>query len=112
MSGIRVYKVGGPALEDPGLTAPLADEVRRGGSNAVLVHGGGRAVDRLLKALHIESRFAAETIAELARRGHVIDRWGEWNELAGHAHGITIDARTGVREGGSDPRSDGIALGC
>ena len=57
MSGVRVYKVGGPALEDPGLTAPLADEVRRGGGYAVLVHGGGRAVDRLLKALKIESRF-------------------------------------------------------
>jgi len=54
---VRVYKVGGPALEDPGLVGPLADEVRRGEGPAVLVHGGGRAVDRLLKALHIESRF-------------------------------------------------------
>ncbi|HEX9188749.1 MAG TPA: acetylglutamate kinase [Vicinamibacteria bacterium] len=54
---VRVYKVGGPALEDPGLVSPLADEVRRGDGPAVLVHGGGRAVDRLLKALHIESRF-------------------------------------------------------
>jgi acetylglutamate kinase len=56
-AGVRVYKVGGPALEDPGLVAPLADEVRRGSGKAVLVHGGGRAVDRLLKALGIESRF-------------------------------------------------------
>ena len=54
---VRVYKVGGPALEDPGLVGPLADEVRRGDGPAVLVHGGGRAVDRLLAALHIESRF-------------------------------------------------------
>jgi acetylglutamate kinase len=53
----RVYKVGGPALEDPGLTAPLAAEVKRGGGDVVLVHGGGRAVDRLLKALGVESRF-------------------------------------------------------
>jgi acetylglutamate kinase len=52
-----VYKIGGPALEDPGLMAPLADEVRRGSGPALLVHGGGRAVDRLLKALGIESRF-------------------------------------------------------
>ena len=36
---------------------PLADEVRRGEGPVVLVHGGGRAVDRLLKALAIESRF-------------------------------------------------------
>ena len=54
---VRVYKVGGPALEDPGLVGPLAAEVRRGEGPAVLVHGGGRAVDRLLKALDIESRF-------------------------------------------------------
>lgn len=53
----RVYKIGGPALEDVGLVGPLADEVRRGSSPAVLVHGGGRAVDRLLRALGIESRF-------------------------------------------------------
>ena len=54
---VRVYKVGGPALEDPGLVGPLAEEVRRGAGRAVLVHGGGRAVDRLLKELRIESRF-------------------------------------------------------
>jgi acetylglutamate kinase len=52
-----VYKVGGPALEDPELVGPLAGEVRRASSPVVLVHGGGRAVDRLLKALGIESRF-------------------------------------------------------
>jgi gamma-glutamyltranspeptidase len=61
--------------------------------------------------LHIEARFPRETIDELGRRGHVLDRWGDWNELAGHAHGITIDARTGMRAGGFDPRSDGAAVG-
>jgi acetylglutamate kinase len=53
----RVYKVGGPALEDPQLLGPLADEVRRGVGPALLVHGGGRHIDRLLRALAIESRF-------------------------------------------------------
>jgi acetylglutamate kinase len=53
----HVYKLGGPALEDPGLMGPLADEVRRLDGPAVLVHGGGRHVDRLLRALGIESRF-------------------------------------------------------
>ena len=61
--------------------------------------------------LHIEARFCAETIAELCRRGHPLDLWGDWNELAGHAHGITIDAQSGMRLGGSDPRSDGAAIG-
>jgi acetylglutamate kinase len=53
--GVRVYKVGGPALEDPTLIKPLAGEVRLGGGRAVLVHGGGRHIDRLLRALGIES---------------------------------------------------------
>jgi acetylglutamate kinase len=53
----HVYKLGGPALEDPGLLGPLADEVRRIEGPALLVHGGGRHVDRLLRALGIESRF-------------------------------------------------------
>jgi acetylglutamate kinase len=53
----RVYKLGGPALEDPGLIAPLAAEVRGSGRPVVLVHGGGRQVDRLLETLGIESEF-------------------------------------------------------
>jgi acetylglutamate kinase len=58
VSDVRVYKVGGPALEDPGLLGPLADEVRRGGDGrVVLVHGGGRHIERLLRSLAIESRF-------------------------------------------------------
>jgi acetylglutamate kinase len=54
---VRVYKIGGPALEDPALLPPLAAETRRGGGQALLVHGGGRAIERLLKALGLESRF-------------------------------------------------------
>jgi acetylglutamate kinase len=57
VTGVRVYKVGGPALEDPGLIPPLAAELRNGGGDALVVHGGGRHVDRLLRALSIESRF-------------------------------------------------------
>jgi acetylglutamate kinase len=53
---VHVYKVGGPALEDASLVAPLAAEVRRRG-RALLVHGGGRHVERMLQALEIESRF-------------------------------------------------------
>ena len=54
--GWVVYKLGGPALEDPGLVAPLAAELRRAKGPVVLVHGGGRHVDRLLRALDIETR--------------------------------------------------------
>jgi gamma-glutamyltranspeptidase/glutathione hydrolase len=61
--------------------------------------------------LNIESRYPAATIAALERRGHIVNRWPAWNELAGHAHGITIDPETGTLSGGADPRSDGAAIG-
>lgn len=72
---------------------------------------GRFALGETRDTLHIESRFGAEVIAELEKRGHNVDRWGAWNELAGHAHGITIDAQSGLHFGGSDPRSDGAAIG-
>jgi gamma-glutamyltranspeptidase/glutathione hydrolase len=62
--------------------------------------------------LHIEARYPRATIDELARRGHILDRWGDYNELAGHANGITIDPQSGALSGGADPRSDGAASGC
>jgi len=61
--------------------------------------------------LNMEGRFPAATLAELERRGHVIRRWPAWEELAGHAQGITIDPDTGARFGAADPRSDGAAIG-
>ena len=79
MSAARVYKLGGPALEDPGLLAPLAAEIRAT-PRAALVHGGGRHVERLLRALAIESRFvdgrretspAAMEVVEMVLSGSV-----------------------------------------
>jgi gamma-glutamyltranspeptidase/glutathione hydrolase len=61
--------------------------------------------------LNLEGRFPESTLAELARRGHAVNRWEAWNELAGHAHGITIDPDSRVLAGGADPRSDGAAIG-
>jgi gamma-glutamyltranspeptidase len=61
--------------------------------------------------LYIESRFPAETINALEQRGHTVHRWGAWNEQAGHAHGIVIGPEDRVLSGGSDPRSDGAAIG-
>jgi gamma-glutamyltranspeptidase/glutathione hydrolase len=72
---------------------------------------GRFALGEARDTLHIEARFPRGTIEELERRGHPVDRWGDWNELAGHAHGIVVDPRTGVRWGGADPRSDGAAIG-
>jgi gamma-glutamyltranspeptidase len=61
--------------------------------------------------LNVEGRFPEATLRELERRGHAVNRWPDWCELAGHAHGITIDPVSGMRVGGADPRSDGAAIG-
>jgi gamma-glutamyltranspeptidase len=61
--------------------------------------------------LNIEGRYPTATIVELERRGHLVNRWAAWNELAGHAHGITVDSDTATLAGGADPRSDGAAIG-
>jgi len=61
--------------------------------------------------LNIEGRFPEATLRELERRGHAVNRWPDWCELAGHAQGISIDPVSGVRIGGADPRSDGAAIG-
>lgn len=66
-AGIRVYKLGGPALEDPGLLPALAEELRRAPGRVLVVHGGGRQVERALQARGMGSRFVAgrrETTAE------------------------------------------------
>ena len=57
MTATFVYKLGGPALEDPGLLPALAEEVRRARGRVLLVHGGGRHVERALQARGLESRF-------------------------------------------------------
>jgi gamma-glutamyltranspeptidase len=72
---------------------------------------GRFALGEARDTLHAEARFPAATLAELERRGHTLNRWGNWNELAGHAHGIVIDPENGLRIGGADPRSDGAAVG-
>jgi gamma-glutamyltranspeptidase len=72
---------------------------------------GRFALGEARDTLHLEGRFPPETIATLEKRGHIVNRWADWCEMAGHAHGITIDPRSGVLCGGSDPRSDGAAIG-
>ena len=57
MTAVRVYKLGGPALEQEDLLPHLAAEVLRCPDRVLLVHGGGRAVERELAARGLESRF-------------------------------------------------------
>jgi gamma-glutamyltranspeptidase/glutathione hydrolase len=61
--------------------------------------------------LNMEGRYPEATVRELERRGHAVNRWPDWCELAGHAQGISVDPVSGMRIGGADPRSDGAAIG-
>jgi gamma-glutamyltranspeptidase len=72
---------------------------------------GRFALGEARDTLHMESRFPPGTIDALEQRGHPIHRWNAWNSQAGHAHGITVDQQSGTLIGGSDPRSDGAAIG-
>jgi gamma-glutamyltranspeptidase / glutathione hydrolase len=61
--------------------------------------------------LAIEARIPETVIAELARRGHEIQRWPDWIRTAGAVCAIELDRRRGVIEAGADPRRAAYALG-
>ena len=61
--------------------------------------------------LTLEGRIAESVRAELKERGHEVKPAPDWTEKMGHAHMIQIDSSRGILRGGSDPRSDGAALG-
>ena len=58
--------------------------------------------------LQLEATISPEIEADLARRGHVIERP---MKPLGSCQAIVIDHERGVLIGGSDPRKDGMALG-
>ncbi len=72
---------------------------------------GRFALGEARDTLHMEARYPRATIETLEQRGHSVHRWGPWEEMAGHAHGIIVDPETGTLAGGADPRSDGAAIG-
>jgi len=61
--------------------------------------------------LNLEARFPDAVAADLARRGHKIERWPEWSWLAGAVCAILVDRKRGVMEAGADPRRAAYALG-
>jgi gamma-glutamyltranspeptidase/glutathione hydrolase len=61
--------------------------------------------------LSIEGRFPEAVTDELARRGHQVERWPDWNWLAGAVCAIRADPKRGVMEAGADPRRAAYALG-
>lgn len=60
--------------------------------------------------LRLEDRLGDDAIAGLERRGHRVVRTGDWG-VGGSAQVIVRDPESGVIVAGSDPRSEGVALG-
>lgn len=71
----------------------------------------GRTWGEATTALLVEARVPDKVVDELRRRGHDVRVVGAWDDRMGHAQVIRIDPRTGLRAGGADPRSDGLAAG-
>jgi gamma-glutamyltranspeptidase / glutathione hydrolase len=61
--------------------------------------------------LAVETRVSEQVLADLARRGHDIQRWPEWVWLAGSVCAILADRSRGTLEAGADPRRAAYALG-
>ncbi len=60
--------------------------------------------------LYVESRFPAEALDGLRRRGHTLDVMHAWG-ASGSEMMIQIDGDTGALHGAADPRRDGYAIG-
>jgi gamma-glutamyltranspeptidase len=72
---------------------------------------GRYLVDQSEGSLTVEGRFSPNVIEELRKRGHRVNAVGNWSPVMGSAHGIIIHPENGLLMGGSDPRSDGAAIG-
>jgi gamma-glutamyltranspeptidase / glutathione hydrolase len=71
----------------------------------------GQAAMGTPERVWLEARYPEETAEALRRLGHTVERLGRWDSQVGHANGIVIDQASGVLHGGSDPRSEGAAIG-
>lgn len=70
----------------------------------------GRTWGQDSDSLKLEARFPEATVARLRELGHAVDVLEAYDETMGHAGAIVLYP-DGTYEGGSDPRSDGAAMG-
>lgn len=61
--------------------------------------------------LDVEPEIGEDVIQQLRDRGHQVRLTESFSSEMGHANAIHLDRENGVLLGGSDPRSDGAALG-
>lgn len=61
--------------------------------------------------LNAEGRLPKDVLAELARRGHRVEAWPDWEPRAGSLCTVVIDQEQGLRTGAADPRRLAYAIG-
>ena len=61
--------------------------------------------------MRAEGRIPQEVIDALRQRGHTVEQYPDWWEGSALYGVITRDPRTGVLQGGADPRSEAYAVG-
>ncbi|MBO4368495.1 MAG: gamma-glutamyltransferase [Desulfovibrio sp.] len=71
----------------------------------------GSAFGERSNSIKIEKRFGARVGSLLEEHGYPVHFVDAFHEMMGHAGAILVHQDTGVRQGGTDPRSDGLATG-
>lgn len=61
--------------------------------------------------MNAEARIPTEVLAELSRRGHVVEAWPEWTPRAGSLCTVMSDMARGRLIGAADPRRISYAIG-
>jgi gamma-glutamyltranspeptidase / glutathione hydrolase len=54
--------------------------------------------------LYLEGRFGSDVCEGLARRGHVVSAWEDWDWVSGGVCAVVRHVASGVLEGAADPR--------
>ena len=61
--------------------------------------------------LGVEGRLPPEVQADIAARGHDVERWPDWTAQTGGACAVMIDRQRGTLLAGADPRRESYAIG-
>lgn len=71
----------------------------------------GRTWGKASNDLKMEGRIPDEVLKDLEKRGHPVKKVEDFTDTMGHAGAILINQNSGVMQGGTDPRGDGLAAG-
>ncbi|OXS29352.1 MAG: gamma-glutamyltransferase [Desulfovibrio sp. MES5] len=69
----------------------------------------GRTWGAASNDLKLEGRIPQNVVDELQRRGHPVRSVEDYTDTMGHAGAILVDQTSGVLQGATDPRGDGLA---